>query len=878
MRLQNIGILALLAAATAAFWVAFNQPRTEPGWNGRITGISYSPYRAGQNPNGGPHPTPDQIDEDLRILSERVDRVRVYSTQDGQDVVPELAQKYDMTVTLGAWVDDRKARSEREVRDVVRLARTHRNVDRVIVGNESLLRRELTVPELIQYIKRVRDQIQVPVSTAETWDVWLANPQLAEAVDFIAVQILPYWDGTEIDQAVESVFARYQQMRRTFPDKKIVLSEVGWPSDGRMRLDSVPSRVNQASFVRQFLARADDWGLDYYVIEAFDQPWKHSTEGGVGAYWGIWNVDRTPKFAYQGPLQERPAWPMLAGASVALGLLFSLIFFRSAGHLRFAGRLLYAGMLQALAVGTVWVAYVTATKYLTLSAMVVWGMLVLAMVMLAVILLAEGREMVDALWTRTMRRGFRPIRPDGEVERRWPKVSIHLPIYNEPPQMVMQTIDSLLRLDYPALEIVVVDNNTKDEDVWRPVEAYCADKTDRVKFIHVPHCPGFKAEALNIALAHTAPDAELIGVVDSDYLVQSDWLKSLVPYFDRAEVGFVQAPQDHRDAHVSPFKRMINWEYAGFFNIGMVQRNEDNAIIQHGTMTVIRRSALEATGKWGQWCIVEDAELGLRLLEAGWESVYVNHSFGHGLSPDSFAGFKRQRFRWAYGAVQILKRHWRALLPWDRSTKLTGAQRYHFVMGWLPWFADALSVVLAVLGLVWTVGLLAAPKHFDFPLTIFLAPTIAVFAFKLIRFLWLYSAKVKCDLGDCLRAGVAGLALTYTIGYAMLAGLFTRKLPFMRTPKMENRPALIQALAMARTEATMLVLLIAGALAVGLRFGTLDREAWVWSATLLVQATPYAAAVYTAVRDALPTLASFGLRKPAIGGGNTSSGAADARP
>ncbi len=877
MRLQNFGILALLAVATTAFWVAFNQPHDEAGWNGRITGISYSPYRAGQSPNGGPHPTPDQIDEDLKILSERVDRVRVYTTQDGQNVVPDLAQKYDLTVTLGAWVDNRKERSEREVRDVVRLARTNRNVDRVIVGNEALLRAELTVPELVKYIRRVRDQVQVPVSTAETWDVWLANPQLAEAVDFIAVQILPYWDGTRIDEAVESVFARYQQLRRTFPDKKIVLSEVGWPSDGRMRLDSVPNRVNQATFIRQFLARADDWGLDYYVIEAFDQPWKHTTEGGVGAYWGIWNVDRTPKFAYQGTLQERPNWPLLAGLSVVLGAAFALLFFRRAGGLRFPGRLVYASLLQTLAVGTVWVGYVTASKYLTAPGMIVWGVLLVAMVMLAVILLAEGKEMIDALWTRAMRRDFRPLKVEGE--RHWPKVSIHVPIYNEPPQMVMQTIDSLLQLDYPALEVIVIDNNTKDEDVWRPVEAYCADKTDRVKFLHIPHCPGFKAQALNIALAHTAPDAEIVGVVDSDYLVQADWLRSLVPYFDRTEVGFVQAPQDHRDAHVSPFKRMINWEYAGFFNIGMVQRNEDNAIIQHGTMTLIRRSALAETGQWGEWCIVEDAELGLRLLEAGWESVYVNHSFGHGLSPDSFSGFKRQRFRWAYGAVQILKRHWRALLPWDKTTKLSGAQRYHFVMGWLPWFADALSVVLSVLGLVWTAGLLAFPSYFDFPLSIFLAPTIAVFAFKLIRFFWLYNAKVKCEVGDCVRAGVAGLALTYTIGHAMLAGLFTRKLPFHRTPKCEDKAALVQALAMARTEAIMLVLLIAGGLAIGLRYGTLDREAWVWSITLFVQATPYAAAVYTAVRDALPKISLFGLRKRAIGRrGEPSSSPADARP
>src|SRR5262249_51970668 len=153
----------------------------------------------------------------------------------------------------------------------------------------------------------------------------------------------------------------------------------------------------------------------------------------------------------------------------------------------------------------------------------------------------------------------------------------------------------------------------------------------------------------------TADDAAVIGVIDSDYVVNPDWLRSTVPYFEKLDVAFVQAPQDYRDGNESPFKRMCYWEYAGFFHIGMVQRNERNAIIQHGTMTLIRKTAMQQLGGWAEWCICEDAELGLRLFENNYDSVYMNHSFGRGLIPDDFGAYKTQRFRWAYGAVQILK-------------------------------------------------------------------------------------------------------------------------------------------------------------------------------------------------------------------------------
>src|SRR3569832_243212 len=248
--------------------------------------------------------------------------------------------------------------------------------------------------------------------------------------------------------------------------------------------------------------------------------------------------------------------------------------------------------------------------------------------------------------------------------------------------------------------------------LWQPVADHCAALGARFRFFTLGKWHGYKAGALNFALEQTAADAEIIGVVDSDYIVRRDWLRSLAPYLERNEVAFVQAPQDHREREGERFKEMINWEFAGFFRIGMVNRN---ASIQHGTMTLIRKSALADMQGWSEGCICEDAELGLRLLAQGYDSVYVNEVFGKGLTPHSYAGYKGQRFRWAYGAVQILKGHWHAL--WSgRDTQLTRGQRYHFLTGWLPWFSDGLHVVFTGAALFWTIGLLAAPRYFDFPL------------------------------------------------------------------------------------------------------------------------------------------------------------------
>src|SRR5690606_16710608 len=296
---------------------------------------------------------------------------------------------------------------------------------------------------------------------------------------------------------------------------------------------------------------------------------------------------------------------------------------------------------------------------------------------------------------------------------------------------------------------------------------------------------GFKAGALNFALQQTAADAQIIAVIDSDYKVEPHWLKDLVPAFGHEGTAIVQAPQDYRDANESLFKAMCYAEYRGFFQIGMVTRNERNAIIQHGTMTLVRREALEKVGGWAEWCITEDAELGLRMFEHGYEAQYIPESYGRGLIPESFLDYKKQRFRWAFGAMQILRSHVRALLV-PSDTRLTPGQRYHFIAGWLPWIADGLNLLFNLGAIVWSVAMLVTPvdpRRIEPPLGMFSLVPVAVLAFRLVTLAHLYFSRVGASIRETLAAAIAGLARAHTSGTAIPKSLFIRRHPFLRTPK-----------------------------------------------------------------------------------------------
>jgi glycosyltransferase involved in cell wall biosynthesis len=633
-------------------------------------------------------------------------------------------------------------------------------------------------------------------------------------------------------------------LQRAYPRKHIVIGEVGWPSMGDRRDGAVASVENEAAFIRAFLEKAAELDLDYYFMEAFDQPWKVEHEGRAGAYWGLFNADRTEKFPLAGPVVADKIWPgkALAASLLAAPLIFLFaLYFR---RFRFSGKLFYGALIQASTTLVVWLIGLPFEFYLdTLD----WSMFVLlmpALLAMIAVLLANAFEFTEVMWRRHWLREFLPVHDANAIQ---PFVSVHLACYNEPPAMVILTLQSLANLDYENFEVLVLDNNTKDPAVWEPVKAWCEQAGPHFRFFHLENWPGFKAGALNYGLKQTDARAEVVGVVDADYVVEPDWLKTLAPHFAEADVAVVQAPQAHRDFQHSFFQRMCNWEFDGFFRIGMHHRNERNAIIQHGTMTLVRRKPLVETGGWSEWCICEDAELGLRLMNAGWKTRYVDAVLGRGLTPADFKSFKSQRTRWAFGAMQILKRRWSWLV---NRGPLDAGQRYHFLTGWFSWFADALHLVFTFLSLLWTVGMIGWPSVFDMPLDLFLFPVLGFFVFKAFFGPVLYRRRVDCSWMDVIGASVASMGLSHAIARGVFEGLIQKTGTFIRTAKGVKGGGWLAGFAPVREEALMCLALIIGASLTLWSMGTHNREAILWAGILSAQSLPYLSSLVCAAISA----------------------------
>jgi exo-beta-1,3-glucanase (GH17 family)/glycosyltransferase involved in cell wall biosynthesis len=832
-------VVALVACVHAGLWTLFQRQQAVANVDAPLASISYSPYTRSQHPDNGDRPTPEQIRTDLKILSPYTQAIRTYTSTGGGELVPAIAAEFGLKVTLGIWIDKNEDRNEREIQAAIALARRYSNINAIVVGNETTLRAEKSIDELIRLIQRVKRQSPVPVTTGEIWTVWIEHPELASAVDFIAAHILPYWDGFNASQAVDKTVEFYTKLRQVHPGKRVVIAEFGWPSAGYNMREADPGRIEQASVLRDFVSRAEAYGIDYNIIEAFDQPWK-TNEGGVGMYWGIFDASRHVKFAWTGLVSDPDHWK-IGAIAVLLGLLLSLpILARRTATFGEASTLVVA----ANAVGA-WCATVFAfwqTHYFVLGAAFALGLGIILLAPLVMIALARIEEIAAIAFGRGPRRLIAAALP--AVEGFAPKVSIHVPAHREPPEMLKATLDALARLDYPNFECIVVINNTPDPAFWRPIEDHCRVLGDRFKFINEENVSGYKAGALRLALEHTAADAEIIGIIDADYVVRPDWLKDLVPAFADPKVGMVQAPQDHRDGARSVMHHVMNGEYAGFFDIGMVQRNEANAIIVHGTMCLMRRAALTSVGGWSSDTIVEDCDLGLQVLEHGWQIHYTNRRYGHGLLPDTFEAYKKQRHRWAYGGFQILRKHWRYLLP--RATGLTREQKREFAVGWLNWLgAESIGVAVAILNLVWVP--VVAFAGIAIPDKILTIPILAAFVVTLAHFVSLYRLRVAVPPAQMVGAVVAAMAVQWTVARAVGCGVWKETLPFMRTAKggATRKGADFPAF----WEAVLGALLVIGAVVVVATNYKQIRELNIFAAVLVVQSLPFLAAVAMAVLE-----------------------------
>jgi glycosyl transferase family 2 len=507
--------------------------------------------------------------------------------------------------------------------------------------------------------------------------------------------------------------------------------------------------------------------------------------------------------------------------SLALGLLVIRAFpaWNPAGHA--AGLFAAEAGAAYLLVAAVFALLLPASLVAALVALVLLAMQ-LAGIGLA---LSYMHELLDVVCRRRWRRpeacpprlvrSIRPPRPTRAaaeddaigppLDPEWlPRVALHVPCHDEPPEVLERTLHALARLDYPAeaYRVFVVDNNTADPALWRPIAALC----ERLGFVflHLERWPGFKSGALNYALSATPADVDLIGVIDADYLVAPTYLRDVVGHFADSRVAFVQTPQDYRDYRPDStvYQRACYHAYRYFFDLSMPSRNERNAIIFGGTMGLIRAEALRRIGGWDEWCITEDAEASLRLLAQGFEGRFVNRGYGRGLMPLDFDALKRQRFRWCFGGIQILRKHWPALLPWARRARpgglweapgLTAAQRYHYLLGGLQWYGDALGFgftgVLLVTGWLTVAGHPPRVPILGGPLLLL---PLTFWASSLMRTLWGLRATRRCTWSEAVGAVAILWSLGWVVTLASLQGLIRKRGVFLRTPKV-GRAGLVRA-------------------------------------------------------------------------------------
>ncbi len=394
-------------------------------------------------------------------------------------------------------------------------------------------------------------------------------------------------------------------------------------------------------------------------------------------------------------------------------------------------------------------------------------------------------ELCDALGRVTWARRVGPAELDEAPAGPFPFVCLQVPCYNEPPDMVIDTLRSLLAIDYPSYEIQVLDDNTDDEALWRPVEEWCRD--NGVKFAHLEDWPGYKSGALNYALEHLVDErCDLIGVVDSDYQIDPGFLRECAPLFADESVGFIQAPQDYRDWQGAPFYRRLYYSYKYFFEVSQPSRNERDGAIFAGTMGLIRRRALEAVGGWDEWCITEDAEVSLRLLRAGWSGTHVDPSFGHGIMPLTFEALKGQRFRWCFGGIQILRMHWRSLLPGRQTAdnRLTTGQRWAYLTGAVQWYGDLVALLFYLFLLVGAANIALGGGLLYRKLTAFLLAAIPLLvALGLLRAVALIRRGTGASWSDAIGAFFIWQSTSLTVARASVQALFAREAVFLRTPK-----------------------------------------------------------------------------------------------
>ncbi|QKO14710.1 Cellulose synthase catalytic subunit [UDP-forming] [Dickeya solani] len=380
-----------------------------------------------------------------------------------------------------------------------------------------------------------------------------------------------------------------------------------------------------------------------------------------------------------------------------------------------------------------------------------------------------------------------------------PRISIHLPCYSEPPNLVINTLNALAVLNYPNFEVVVIDNNTKDKNLWLPVKEHCMKLGSRFRFFHVEPLSGAKAGALNFALKVMDHSAEIVAVVDADYIAEPDFLKHYIPLFQDKQVGFIQTSHDYREWQNSEMLSGAYYEYMPFHKLILPAYNEYDGAYTVGTMCMLRREALEQVGGWAEWALTEDSEIAVRLHAIGYSGHVFADTWGRGLIPETMEAIKKQQFRWNAGPVEQFKKHWRLYLGLGNNGQLSFAQKILELRHSFERFPMAMRFVISpflFLLVAWS-GLAGMPVIIpDAFITLMIIHTIM----SPFRFFLKLRLMRKVTLKNCIFNFIAMQSLQWTYIKGFLMPFFRSNLRWHRTDKFQATSNLSRAWQHSRME------------------------------------------------------------------------------
>ncbi|MGI5338889.1 ATP-binding cassette domain-containing protein [Streptomyces sp. CA-181903] len=421
---------------------------------------------------------------------------------------------------------------------------------------------------------------------------------------------------------------------------------------------------------------------------------------------------------------------------------------------------------------------------------------------MALVVLLTASSQLDLLLAIGRRAAPTAELPDPVV---WPGICVQVPAHDEPPQLLLATLRQLLEQDYPGRWMIqVIDNNTPDRETWIPVRDFCSRHPERVDFIHLENWPGHKAGALNEGIRRLPDWVEHIAVVDADYLVDPHFLTLAARHLADPAVAFAQVPQHYRQWRGSRFHEGVFHMYEQYYAAIVPARAEANGLICVGTMAVLRRRAVEKAGLWDETSVTEDAELSLRLLGQGWRGVIDPRIMGSGLMPFDFAGLRRQRFRWAFGMIHVLRKHRGALLgPPRPGRSLSTAQRLSYwglAVQYLTELVPLAATSLVALVLVNTAVMSPGTR-------LMLVAALGLYTLAALARLTLAVRDSGRSVGTAVLAALtAHWAQSWTMAHACLSALAHRRAVFLRTPKTAGHSTITAALGAARTETTLAVI------------------------------------------------------------------------